>query len=59
VLIDSLTKGLIMDNNTKQKLIVIAAVLAAALTFYFIASPYQHCIRSGFYDNWCTANSSW
>jgi hypothetical protein len=48
-----------MDNDTKQKLIVIAAVLAAALTFYFIASPYQHCIRSGFYDNWCTANSSW
>ncbi len=35
-----------MDNNTIQKLIVIAAVLAAALTFYYIASPYQNCLRT-------------
>ncbi len=35
-----------MDNNTKQKVILIAAFLAAALTFYYIASPYQNCLRS-------------
>ena len=35
-----------MDNNTKQKLIQIAAALAAALTFYYIASPYQNCLRT-------------
>ena len=34
-----------MDNDTKQKLIVIAAVLAAILIFYYIASPYQNCLR--------------
>jgi hypothetical protein len=39
-----------MDNNTKQKLIQIAAALAAALTFYYIASPYQNCLRAD--DNW-------
>jgi hypothetical protein len=35
-----------MDNNTKQRLILIAAVLATAITFYYIASPYQNCLRS-------------
>jgi len=35
-----------MDNNTKQKLILIVAILAAALVFYYIASPYQNCLRS-------------
>jgi hypothetical protein len=57
-----------MDNNTKQKLIIIAAVLAAALVFYYIASPYQNCLRSwekqGFIDDYtteteCAAKSSW
>lgn len=48
-----------MDNNTKQKLIVIAAVLAAALAFYYIASPYQHCISSGLGEGWCTSRTSW
>ena len=35
-----------MDNNTKQKLIVVAAVFIAAVAFYYIASPYQNCSRS-------------
>jgi hypothetical protein len=57
-----------MDNDTKQKLIVIVAVLAAALAFYYIASPYRNCLRSweklgGIVDytteTECAAKSSW
>jgi hypothetical protein len=48
-----------MDNNTKQKLIQIAAVLAAFLTFYYIASPYQICLREGA-DTWlCRQHTAW
>jgi hypothetical protein len=48
-----------MDNNTKQKLIQIAAVLVAILTFYFIASPYQMCLREGADAMTCLLHTAW
>lgn len=34
-----------MDKEFIKKLLLIAAVLAAVLIFYFIASPLQNCLR--------------
>jgi hypothetical protein len=52
-----------MDEQTKKKLIIIGAVLIAGLAFYFIASPYQNCIRGyggGSYAAVkCTESTSW
>lgn len=48
-----------MDNEFKKKLIIVAVVFAAALIFYFIASPYQNCIRSGADEVRCAALTGW
>ena len=53
-----------MDDNTKKTLITIGAVLVADLAFYYIASPYQNCLRGlGFSDGYavrmCTERTSW
>ena len=48
-----------MDNETKQKLIVIAAVFIAAIAFYYLASPYQNCIRDAINEGACIRNTRW
>ena len=49
-----------MDSDLKKKLVLVGAVFAAALTFYFIVSPYQNCIRdSNRTAAFCTAKTTW
>jgi hypothetical protein len=41
--------------------IIIAQVVALVLilVFYFVASPYQNCIRQSSYKNFCIKETSW
>ncbi len=48
-----------MDKDTKQKLILIIAVFILALAFYYIASPYQNCVRHAINKTACSFKTTW
>ena len=35
-----------MDKEFKQKLILIGVIFLVVMVFYYIASPYQNCLRA-------------
>jgi len=48
-----------MDDDLKKKLIVIVAIFFAATGFYYLASPYQNCIRSIDRGQFTPGTSGW
>jgi hypothetical protein len=43
----------------RHPLVIVLAVFVAALIFYYLASPYQDCMRE-LSDSWaCSKNTSW
>lgn len=55
------------DFNLGKGLLLIGAILGAAIAFYYVASPYQNCMRDmsegdgGFRSvaSFCSRNSTW
>ena len=49
--------------NDKKFYIRVAIVAVVGLAFYYIASPYQNCLRAAENDEsvkfWCTKHTSW
>lgn len=48
-----------MDNEFVKKLILIGVVAAVVVALYYIMSPYQNCVRSGYSEWQCTKMTSW
>ncbi len=48
-----------MEEKTKQILIIICAVFVAITVLYYIASPYQNCVRNtcGYFNYQCDSNA--
>ena len=43
----------------RHPLVIVLAVFVAVLIFYYVASPYQSCMRAGFDTLTCGEQSSW
>jgi len=48
-----------MNLDPKNPTLVVLVAAACLLALYYIASPYQNCVRSGIMTGICLKNTSW
>jgi hypothetical protein len=48
-----------MKPDPKNPFHVVLLVAVCAVAFYYLASPYQNCVRSGIMTGVCIKNTGW
>ena len=48
-----------LELDDKKTFLIIALIFVLLLIFYFIASPYQNCVRNASNPVWCSTQTSW
>ena len=47
------------NKITRHPLFLIGVVAVIAIAFYYVASPYENCVRRGIAESWCGNYNSW